>query len=136
PMPQYNLPVPAPGDTTGSPIETSSHVVRLPNGNVVVVDAAFNHHAGVVCLYSGATGTLISTLTGNAGDNVGSGGPGGLNGGAPAVTVLADGNFVVSSARWHGGAGAVTWGSGTTGVSGTVSAANSLVGSTPDLVGQ
>src|SRR5437763_12119390 len=55
PMPQYNLPVPAAGDTTGNPIETNSHVVRLPNGNVVVVDAAFNHHAGVVCLYSGAT---------------------------------------------------------------------------------
>ena len=52
------------------------------------------------------------------------------------MTVLANGNYVVASADWDNGAavnaGAATWGSGTTGVSGVVSAANSLVGSTAD----
>ncbi len=65
---------------------------------------------------------LISALTG-LGDEV-------------TVTALTNGNFVVNSPDWGGGLGAVTWGSGTTGICGTVSAANSLVGSTPfDHVG-
>ena len=56
------------------------------------------------------------------------------------MTALTNGNYVVRSPDWNNGAateaGAVTWGSGTTGVSGVVSAANSLVGSTVnDLVG-
>src|SRR5260370_990546 len=45
------------------------------------------------------------------------------------VTALSNGNYVVSSAFWNGNRGAATWGSGTTGVSGAVSASNSLVGS-------
>ena len=56
------------------------------------------------------------------------------------MTVLSNGNYVVRSPDWDNGAaadaGAVTWGSGTTGITGTVSAANSLVGSTAgDQVG-
>ncbi len=47
---------------------------------------------------------------------------------------LTNGNYVVSSPYWDNGtvtdAGAVTWGSGTAGVSGVVSSANSLVGLT------
>ena len=50
------------------------------------------------------------------------------------MTALTNGNYVVSSINWDNGAaadaGAATCGSGTTGVSGAVSAANSLVGST------
>ncbi len=50
------------------------------------------------------------------------------------MTALSNGNYVVSSPDWTNGAaanaGAVTWGSGMAGVSGPVSAANSLVGST------
>jgi hypothetical protein len=42
--------------------------------------------------------------------------------------VLSNGNFVVDSPDWDDNTGAVTWGNGTTGVSGVVSAANSLVG--------
>ena len=49
--------------------------------------------------------------------------------------VLANGNYVVRSPYWDNGAaadaGAVTWGDGTSGVTGAVSAANSLVGSRP-----
>ena len=56
--------------------------------------------------------------------------------GSNGVTALSNGNYVVSSPDWTNGAaadaGAVTWGSGTAGVSGPVSATNSLVGSTAD----
>jgi hypothetical protein len=115
-------------------------VTVLPNGNIVVTDpyydAGTTEDVGAVYLYDGATGTLISTLTGStAGDQVGSG-----MYGSGAVTVLISGNYVVCSPNWDDGAvlnvGAVTWGDGTTGVSGVVSAANSLVGSTAgDFVG-
>ena len=47
---------------------------------------------------------------------------------------MSNGNYVVTSAYWDNGAatdaGAVTFGNGVSGVSGVVSAANSLVGST------
>ena len=107
-----------------------STVAVLPNGNFVVTDPFYDApgpitDVGAVYLYDGVTLAVISTLTGStAGDAVGSGG----------VTVLSNGNFVVRSPLWANGAainaGAVTWGSGTTGVTGVVSVANSLVGST------
>ena len=49
--------------------------------------------------------------------------------GSDGVMALTDGNYVVESSHWNGGMGAVTWGSGTAGVTGVISAANSLVGS-------
>ena len=125
---QFVDPDPAPGNQFGAT------VVALSTGNVVITspdDNAGGTGAGAVYLFDGATGALISTLIGShAGDNIGSGG----------VTALSDGNYVVSSPNWTNGtatdAGAVTWGSGTTGVSGAVSATNSLVGSTAnDSVG-
>ncbi len=52
------------------------------------------------------------------------------------MTVLSNGNYVVSSPYWDNGAiaeaGAATWGDGTSGTSGAVSDLNSLVGSTAD----
>ncbi|MDB6002971.1 MAG: filamentous hemagglutinin family outer membrane protein, partial [Rhizobacter sp.] len=50
------------------------------------------------------------------------------------VDVLANGNYVVRSASADGGKGAVTWADGGAGVSGTVTAANSLVGSVADVM--
>jgi hypothetical protein len=88
--------------------------------------------AGAVYLFNGQTGALISAIRGShANDQIG------LNG----VTLLGNGNFLVVSPQWDNGAaadaGAVTWGSGLTGVSGTVDASNSLIGSqTSDLVGE
>ena len=102
-------------------------VALLPNGNFVVTDPfAQSNQVGAVYLYR-PDGTLISSLTGStAMDQVGSGG----------ITTLASGNFVVASPAWSNGsataAGAVTWVNGNTGLNGTVSAANSLVGSATD----
>ena len=113
-------PHPAPGNGFGQA------VVALSTGNVVITspyDDAGNADAGAVYLFDGLTGTLISTLRGSTGnDHVGIDG----------VTTLSNGNFVVLSPDWDRGAvvdaGAATWGNGTTGVSGVVSVANSLVG--------
>jgi hypothetical protein len=113
-----------------------AQVTVLPNGNIVVTDPGFNLPGpivgvGAVYLFNGSTLAEISRLTGTvAGDAVGNGG----------VTVLANGNYVITSSSWDGGGpasiGAVTLGNGTTGISGTVSAANSLVGATAnDTVG-
>ena len=109
-------------------------VVALSTGNVVITspfDDFAAADAGAVYLFNGATGALISTLRGStASDFVGNGG----------VTALTNGNYVVRSRDWDNGAvgdaGAATFGSGTTGISGAVSAANSLVGTTAsDQVG-
>lgn len=100
-------------------------VVTLSTGNIVVTNPSYDGWRGAVYLFDGQTGDLISTLTGASSyDRIGSGG----------VTALPNGNFVVSSQNWQNGetgglAGAVTFGNGITGVSGVVSAANSLVGS-------
>ena len=104
-------------------------VTVLPNGNLVIADPYYDRGSlvdvGAVYLYDGATGEIISMLTGTTpNDQVGSGG----------VTVLTNGNYVISSPNWDNGtatdAGAATWGNRKTGISGIVSSLNSLVGST------
>ena len=129
PFPEFLDPNPNPGNQFG---ET---VVALSTGNVVVTspfDDFAATDAGAVYLFNGATGALISTLRGStANDQVGSNG----------VTALTNGNYVVSSSIWDNGAvvdaGAATFGSGTTGISGAVSPTNSLVGTTAaDNVGR
>ncbi|PHS06085.1 MAG: hypothetical protein COA78_14720, partial [Blastopirellula sp.] len=121
-------PNPNPGNKFGH------SVVSLSTGNVVITspyDDAGGTDAGAVYLFNGQTGALISTLTGSSNeDQVGSNG----------VTALTNGNYVVRSNDWDNDTvsdtGAVTWGSGTTGISGVVSDQNSLVGSrTSDKVG-
>ena len=47
----------------------------------------------------------------------------------PTLTPLSNGNYVVNFFGYNGDEGAVTWANGTTGITGIVSAANSLVGS-------
>jgi hypothetical protein len=114
----------------------SAGVLALSNGNFVVRSTLWDNtappavNAGAITWCSGATGctgvvssanSLIGTT---ANDNIGD-----IN-----VTALANGNYVVSSSVWDNvgasNAGAVTFCSGTTGCTGAVSAANSLVGST------
>jgi hypothetical protein len=72
PFAEFVDPNPNPGNMFGL------SVVPLSNGNVVVTspyDDAGETNAGAVYLFNGATGELISTLTGShANDNVGLGG--------------------------------------------------------------
>ena len=112
-------------------------MLALSNGNYVVGSPNWTNgaaaSAGAVTWGSGTAGvsgpvSAANSLVGStANDLVGGGNDGG-------VTALSNGNYVVSSPNWTNGAaanvGAVTWGSGTAGVSGPVSATNSLVGST------
>ena len=99
----------------------------LNNGNVVISDYEDDliaTNSGAVYMFNGATGGLISTLTGSRVDDmVGSGG----------VTLLKNGNYVISSPSWDNvgmaDVGAITWGSMTTGINGPVSATNSFIGS-------
>ena len=110
----------------------SGGVFPLPNGNYVVASHSFDNasiaDAGAVTFCSGTTsltGPILSfdSLIGLVqGDSVGLGG----------VTVLDNGNYVVGSPLWHNGnqtsAGAVTWGSMNTGIVGSISESNSMVG--------
>src|SRR5207302_1842923 len=72
---------------------------------------------------SGFVSAANSLVGSHAFDQVSSGG----------IILLGSGNYLVLSPRWATGpagqAGAVTWGDATVGISGAVSAANSLVGS-------
>jgi hypothetical protein len=104
-------------------------VVPLPSGNFVVLSprasTATAMEAGAATWVNGSAGLTgtISTTNSLFGqftfDMVGSRG----------VTVLANGNYIVASPDFETGKGAATWGSGTAGVQGVVSGANSLVGS-------
>ncbi len=101
-------------------------VTILANGNYVVGSNSWSGGLGAVTWANGSgstTGAVSaanSLVGGTAGDSVGSYG----------VTALSNGNYVVDSAGWSGGLGAVTWGNGLGGTVGAVTAANSLVGST------
>ncbi len=114
-------PNPAAGNEHGS-----GNIVELQNGNIIVaspLDDFAATDAGAVRLYK-PDGTLLSVLSGStANDQVGE-----------KVTLLTGNNNAVASTRkWSNaglaGVGAVTWIDGTTGISGSVSDANSLVGS-------
>ena len=123
------------GDQVGGNLNYNIPVTILPDGNYVVVSSDWNSGKGAVTWgseTSGVTGTVSAAnsligsldystdLSGNGGDQVGNYG----------ITVLANGNYVVGSPNWGSGKGAVTWGSEASGVTGTVSASNSLVGTT------
>ena len=102
-----------------------SVTLALSSGNVVISDPTLTlglgpADTGAAYLFNGVTGQLISALTGiYAGDKVGTN-----------VAALTNGNFVISESTFDGGMGAATFASGSVGINGAVSAANSLVGST------
>jgi predicted RNase H-like HicB family nuclease len=119
-------------------------VTALTNGNYVVAmpdwnwkDASESGLLGAVSWADGTTGlsgpvSVENSLVNTRGIYGGQGTAG--------VTALSDGNYVVASPRWSPvGAepparnlGAVTWGNGTTGVVGEVSANNSMIGTFED----
>ena len=109
-------------------------VIALTNGNYVVRSQSWDNstgglNAGAVTWGDGTGGTVgtvsaVNSLVGSTdNDNVGSFG----------VSPLSNGNYLVRSPDWDDGStanvGAVTWGDGARGVTGAVSSANSLVGS-------
>ncbi len=127
--------------SAGDELNPFTGVTALANGHYVVVSTVWRNegvaNAGAVTWGNGFTGettgpvTPTNSLVGTStNDGVGSSG----------VTVLTNGNYVVSSPGWDDGAventGAVTWANGTAGLSGPVSRANSLFGTTTnDFVG-
>ena len=111
-------------------------VIALTNGNYLVLNSVWDNDsvvdAGAVTWGNGNGGTTGAVSASNslvgstANDNVG----GDFWG---RVIELTNGNYVVISPSWdldgtHPDVGAVTWGSGSTGVAGPISASNSLVG--------
>jgi hypothetical protein len=117
----------------------SGGIYVLNNGNFVVCSPDWSSggsfHAGAVTWANGSTGlngeiSASNSMVGELGDYLC------LNG----IVPLANGNYVVPSPGWGNGTvnaiGAVTWCDGTLGCHGTVSASNSLVGSSAgDFVG-
>ena len=125
------------GSTTNDNVGNNGTIV-LSNGNYVVRSTVWNNGAiiiaGAITWCNGTTGrngvvSSINSLVGSkANDNVGGGG----------ITILSNGNYVVNSNAWDNAAvinaGAVTFGNGTSGITGVVSSSNSLVGSTANNV--
>ncbi|QDT27598.1 hypothetical protein Enr10x_29160 [Gimesia panareensis] len=133
------------GDKLGYFHPTTSSVTELTNGNYVVTTPYWDNgtivDAGAVTLGNGTTGVsgeisaTISLVGMTKSDKLGF-----IDNTTNGVTALSNGNYVVSSPGWNNGsltdAGAATFGNGTTGVSGVITADNSLVGLTRlDLVG-
>lgn len=116
------------GDQVGS-----DGITSLPNGNYVVVSSNWNNDlvpaVGATTWGHGATGIIGPVTTENS-----------LHGSQPndhvgklGVTALSNGNYVVMSPYWDSpdgmeDVGAATWGSGATGIAGSVSVENSLYG--------
>jgi hypothetical protein len=114
----------------------STSIKALTNGNYVVISPSWTLNsmpgAGAVTFGNGTNGTVGTVSTSNSfvGDGVNA-----LIGGC-GVTALANGNYVICSSFWSSSRGAATWGNGTTGIVGTISASNSLIGTnTSDNIG-
>ena len=118
------------GDDVGGGYSSAGDVVALPDGNYVVYSPDWNHDEGAVTWGNGATG-ITGTISAANSLIVG-----GDTDASLRVTALTNSNYVVSNYQWNGLMGAVTWGSGATGISGVVSAANSLVGTNTDNLGR
>jgi hypothetical protein len=112
--------------------DVGGQVTALSNGNYVVASSGWNGYRGAATWGSGTTGvqgtvSASNSLVGTAGNDLVS---------SSGITPLDNGNYVVSSHNWNSNRGAVTWGNGSVGVTGTISAANSLIGgAASDYVG-
>jgi hypothetical protein len=116
-------------------------VQLLPNGDIVIVSESWGGARGAVTqiragnAFTGVIDSSNSLVGTTAGDQIGRFGDGGDGGG---VIVLSNGNYVVCSPQWSrtgdpgNNAGAATWINATNPIVGTVSAANSLIGTAPE----
>ncbi len=113
-------------------------VAVLPNGNIVVTDPC-DPADGAAYLYS-PNQILISKVTGIAPGFSSPGCAGSVSSGLIKIIVLKNGNYLITNTSWREGSaisvGMVAWASGTNGLSGSISAANALLGSaSEDYVG-
>lgn len=119
------------GKSTGDMI--GDLVYALPNGNFVAVSYYCSGERGAATWINGISG--LSGEVSPANSLMGTSYPDRVGGGG--VTILSNGNYVVSSPQWSGSTGAVTWCSAATGRVGTISTGNSLVGQqSNDAVGK
>lgn len=114
---------PNPRNTNGF----GSQVVALPSGNVVISspgDDAGGLDAGAMYLFDGSDGSLISTLLGSGRDDLK----------FARIVTLKNGNFAIvapeADVAGKVNAGAVLVGDAETGIAGTISPSNALVGAT------
>lgn len=106
--------------------------IPLTNGNYVISSSLWDRgaieNAGAATWANGETGIVGSPSTGNS--IVGTQALDGIS--REGIVVLANGNYVICSPDWDNGAvldvGAVTWMDGEGPSTGTVSAANSMIG--------
>jgi len=119
----------SPNDAVGYAIdEGAAGIVVLSDGNYIVLSSHWNNNGveqvGAVTWARGDTGIAgpVSTTNSLVGDSS-------LDTVGERAVPLSNGNVVVLSSFWHGGIGATTWIDGETGRVGTVSAENSLIGS-------
>ncbi len=107
----------------------SSGIKIMPNGNYLVGSWYYNQRRGSLTWGNSLTGITgevdesNSLIGANENDNIGT-----ASYGNEGITFLSNGNYLVTSSDFNNKRGAITWGSGITGVSGVVSASNSLVG--------
>ena len=129
-------------DFVGSNDSGSNNVTALGNGNYVVSSGFWDNgkssNAGAVTWGDGLGSTVGAVTPDNS--LVGSKSGNQVGWGPAAITLLSNGNYVVTSGLWDNGtatnAGAVTWGNGLGGTVGVISSTNSLVGSTKnDCIG-
>jgi hypothetical protein len=124
---------------TASDTVGNSGLTALTNGNYVVLSSSWDsgtiNDVGAVTWGNGTSG--ISGVVSSSNSLVGSTASDAV--GAAAVTALTNGNYVIRSSSWDSGSvqnvGAVTWGNGTSGISGVVSSSNSIVGQTANQGG-
>ena len=115
-----------------------SSIVPLGNGNFLFVTPHFDHQgvtdAGAVTWVDGSeSATRTISVEGSLVGHMETQRVGAQSNGSDShVTVLRDGNYVIVNEAWGAagvtGLGAVTWGSGVSGVSGNITSSNSLVG--------
>lgn len=107
----------------------SGGIISLPNGNYIVYSPGYGKFdEGAVTWgnknypITGIISTSNSLLGTQTAESVGSGG----------ITILPNSNYLVGTPGWDGifgDQGAITWGDGEKGITGTISEENSLIGS-------
>ncbi|MCE7798872.1 YDG domain-containing protein [Sphingobium sufflavum] len=113
--------------------QVGTNVFALSNNNYVVASRYWNTGFGAVSVLNGTNGQTVTGSSGSAGDTVSAtnslvGSTAGDYVGNNVITLNGSSDFVTSAYEWGRGKGAVTRISGTSGLAGTVSASNSLVG--------